>query len=69
MPGNAKLPVLAYRALYYLVPMAGGIVIYLGLERLASTETKAAETASPSDPAGIERKEEIGGALVERRAA
>lgn len=29
-------PVLAYRALYCLVPLAGGLVIYLLLERYAA---------------------------------
>jgi uncharacterized membrane protein YbhN (UPF0104 family) len=34
--------VLAYRALYYLVPLAGGIVMYAWLERYASNQASSA---------------------------
>jgi uncharacterized membrane protein YbhN (UPF0104 family) len=41
--------VLAYRALYYLLPLLGGIALYAALERYASAH--ASETASqPPSP-------------------
>jgi uncharacterized membrane protein YbhN (UPF0104 family) len=41
--GTLMGAVLAYRALYYLVPLAGGIVFYLALERYASLHAPAVE--------------------------
>jgi uncharacterized membrane protein YbhN (UPF0104 family) len=43
--------VLAYRALYYLVPLAGGLALYLALERYASAHPPAAaHRAFPPPP-------------------
>jgi uncharacterized membrane protein YbhN (UPF0104 family) len=43
--------VLAYRALYYLLPLAGGLVLYLFLERYASRhEVQAEARAQPVTP-------------------
>ena len=39
--GTLMGAVLAYRALYYLLPLAGGLVLYAWLERYASAHTDA----------------------------
>jgi glycosyltransferase 2 family protein len=44
--GTIMGAVLAYRALYYLVPLAGGIALYLLLERVASAEAAHPLTAA-----------------------
>lgn len=41
--GTLMGAVLAYRALYYLLPLAGGIVLYLLLERYAASHPVAGE--------------------------
>jgi len=41
--------VLAYRALYYLLPLAGGLVLYLFLERYASRHAAEAEELTPPE--------------------
>jgi uncharacterized membrane protein YbhN (UPF0104 family) len=35
--GHADGAVLAYRALYYVVPLGGALLLYLGLERYMTT--------------------------------
>jgi uncharacterized membrane protein YbhN (UPF0104 family) len=43
--------VLAYRALYYLVPLAGGLALFAALERYASAHPPAAaDGAAASSP-------------------
>jgi uncharacterized membrane protein YbhN (UPF0104 family) len=42
--------VLAYRALYYLVPLAGGIALFAGLERYASTHPPPAAGGEAPPP-------------------
>ena len=45
--------VLAYRAFYYLLPLAGGLLMYAGLERYASTHpAKETGSAAGQEPAG-----------------
>jgi uncharacterized membrane protein YbhN (UPF0104 family) len=39
--------VLAYRALYYLLPLAGGVVLYLLLERYAASHPQDAGSETP----------------------
>ena len=34
-------PVLAYRAVYYLLPLAGGVLLYLALERYHAAHSEA----------------------------
>jgi len=41
--GTLMGAVLAYRALYYLLPLGGGVLMYLLLERHASSHPAAAE--------------------------
>ena len=36
--------VLAYRALYYLVPLAGGLLLYFGLERYEALKARRQST-------------------------
>lgn len=49
--------VLAYRVLYYLVPLAGGLAMYLFLERYASThEATGADVGASGAEAGDDRK-------------
>ena len=46
--GTLMGAVLAYRALYYLLPLAGGLVLYLVLERCAVADHAAAPSGAPA---------------------
>jgi uncharacterized membrane protein YbhN (UPF0104 family) len=50
--GRVMGAVMAYRALYYLVPLASGLVLYALLERYASTHPASAEPEGPAGGAG-----------------
>jgi uncharacterized membrane protein YbhN (UPF0104 family) len=45
--------VLAYRALYYLLPLAGGVVLYLFLERYASSHPGESEKEDEKKEEGV----------------
>jgi uncharacterized membrane protein YbhN (UPF0104 family) len=45
--GALRGAVLAYRALYYLLPLAGGLVLYLLLERYAASHPLDTEADTP----------------------